>query len=345
MSGMLDEFMDLMALVIEKKASNSDREKLNAYWLRMMMASRVEDTRFQPAQIGTDTEKLNGQYASYYLNATNINAGLLNTDRYSAYADLTAESKLGSGALQVAVGNHSHGGSTSGNLIDFFDGALAVVTDVTKFVVPYAGTIQIVYITEEDNGSANSTIVDVHKNGTTIFTTQGNRPTIAHDDADNVASGTPDVTSVAAGDVLTVDIDAIATGASGLGVVIAMTYVNTDTPEPFAYIFTVEQDLTVNTGKLRIYNMTGTSKTITQVFGSVSNAPVGASVLVDVNIDGTTIFTTQSNRLTIAAGDFTGNTATIENATWAAGSYLTMDIDQIGSTSSGHNLTVHVVTL
>ena len=345
MSGVLGEFMDLMALVIEKKASNSDREKLNAYWLRMMMASRVEDTRFQPAQVGTDTEKLNGQYASYYLNSTNQNAGTLHTDRYSAYADLTAESKLGSGALQVAVGNHNHGGSTSGNLSHYIDGTLAVLANVAIFVAPYDGTISKVNIAIKDKGTANSTIVDVHKNGTTIFTTQASRPTIAFDDADGVASGTPDVISFVAGDIFTFHIDAAATGAGSLFIEAATSYVNTDTPEPVAYIFTVEGDLVVATGKLRIYNMTGVDKTITQVFGSVSNVPVGAEILIDVNVDGVTIFTTQSNRLAIAAGANTGTSTTIENASWPAGSYLTMDPDQVGSASSGYNLTVHVVTL
>lgn len=57
-------------------------------------------------------------------------------------------------------------------------------------------------------------IVDVNKNGTTIFTTQGNRPTIAiSGNADD--SGTPDVTTVAEGDRLSFDIDQIGSGDAG----------------------------------------------------------------------------------------------------------------------------------
>jgi protein involved in polysaccharide export with SLBB domain len=51
-------------------------------------------------------------------------------------------------------------------------------------------------------------VFDVHKNGTTIFTTQGNRPTITTGNTVS-ASATPDVTTLAAGDKLTVDVDSI----------------------------------------------------------------------------------------------------------------------------------------
>ncbi len=44
------------------------------------------------------------------LNATNVSSGTLSTDRFSAYADLVAESKIGTGAAQVAQGDHTHAG-------------------------------------------------------------------------------------------------------------------------------------------------------------------------------------------------------------------------------------------
>lgn len=57
---------------------------------------------------GKDADTLDGQHGSYYRDASNINAGTLSTDRYSAYADLVAESKIGTGSSQVAAGNHTH---------------------------------------------------------------------------------------------------------------------------------------------------------------------------------------------------------------------------------------------
>ena len=50
--------------------------------------------------------------------------------------------------------------------------------------------------------------------------------------------------------------------------------------------------------------------TITAVRASVGVAPTGASLIVDVHLDGTTIFTTQGNRPTITATNFTDLTNT-----------------------------------
>lgn len=82
--------------------------------------------------------------------------------------------------------------------------------------------------------------------------------------------------------------------------------------------------------------------TITAVRASVGTAPTGATLIVDVNKNGTTIYTTQGNRPTIA---ISGNTATANSpdvTTLAAGDYLTVDIDQVGSTVAGGDLTVQI---
>jgi hypothetical protein len=108
-------------------------------------------------------------------------------------------------------------------------------------------------------------------------------------------------------------------------------------------VFTVESAVAISTGALRIYNCLGKTATISEVFLSAGTAPTGAALIVDVNLDGTTIFTTQSNRPQIAADANTGNTTTIEVASWQDGHYLTMDVDQVGSGTAGSDLTVHVV--
>jgi len=124
---------------------------------------------------------------------------------------------------------HSHASGTSsggGGGVDWVsqvDGALATGTNFRAMVAGGAFEIALVYIYCKTPGSASSTIVDVNLNGTTIFTTQGNRPELAYNDADQVAvSGTPEVTTVAAGDVLTWDIDQIGTGAEDLTVVVIL---------------------------------------------------------------------------------------------------------------------------
>lgn len=57
-----------------------------------------------------NAELLNGQLGSYYQNASNLNTGTLSTSLYSAYGDLVADSRIGTGASQVAAGDHLHDG-------------------------------------------------------------------------------------------------------------------------------------------------------------------------------------------------------------------------------------------
>jgi hypothetical protein len=102
--------------------------------------------------------------------------------------------------------------------------------------------------------------------------------------------------------------------------------------------------LTVDTGLSRWYNRTGATLTIVGVWLSAGVAPTGAPILVDVNKNGTTIFTTQANRPTVAATTNGGTISATPNVTaFAQGDYLTIDIDQIGSTIAGGYLTGGVV--
>jgi hypothetical protein len=108
---------------------------------------------------------------------------------------------------------------------------------------------------------------------------------------------------------------------------------------PYSYLGNV----VVNIGTFRLYNDTGSTWTITGVRASVGTAPAGAAIIIDVNKNGTTIFTTQANRPTIAAAANTsGNVTNVDVTTIAAGEYLTIDIDQIGSTTAGADLTVQI---
>lgn len=102
--------------------------------------------------------------------------------------------------------------------------------------------------------------------------------------------------------------------------------------------------LTVGAGTHRLYNDTGATLTIKGVRASVGTAPTGASLIVDINIGGTTIFSTQANRPTIAVSTNTSGKVTNMNTTTIAdGAYFTVDIDQIGSTVAGSDLTVQIL--
>ncbi len=117
----------------------------------------------------------------------------------------------------------------------------------------------------------------------------------------------------------------------------------TVTPDPKVTIYTSEGDLTAGAGSLRMYNKFGRAINLTSVFITVDTAPTGSSIIVDVHLDGTTIFTTQSNRPEIAVTEFTDTSGAPELTNWAVDSFLQMDIDQVGSTITGADLTVHVI--
>jgi hypothetical protein len=104
------------------------------------------------------------------------------------------------------------------------------------------------------------------------------------------------------------------------------------------YPFSAGGTLTVRTGTFKAY-LSG-NYTFETCYISVGTAPTGAAVIVDVNKNGTTIFTTQSARPTIAVSttSATGNNPAV--TTFAANDYISVDIDQIGSTVAGADLTV-----
>lgn len=103
------------------------------------------------------------------------------------------------------------------------EGTLIATTGKAEFPVPFAGTLMDVRARVGTAPSGSAVIVDVNKNGTTVFTTQGNRPTIA---AGAKASGAavPDVTTFAADDYMTVDIDQIGSGTPGSDLVVVLHF-------------------------------------------------------------------------------------------------------------------------
>lgn len=70
--------------------------------------------------------------------------------------------------------------------------------------------------------------------------------------------------------------------------------------------------------------------------------PTGSSIIVDINKNGTTLFTTQGNRPTIAIGANASTPMIPAITRVGGGEYITCDIDQVGSTLPGSDLSVIV---
>ena len=105
--------------------------------------------------------------------------------------------------------------------------------------------------------------------------------------------------------------------------------------------FVITDILTVHTGTMRWY--IEANKTISNVVASVSTAPTGASVIFDINKNGTTIFTTQANRPTISAGGYADFSCIPDVVSLVQSDYLTIDVDQIGSTVPGANAVIRII--
>jgi parallel beta-helix repeat protein len=127
------------------------------------------------------------------------------------------------------------------------------------------------------------------------------------------------------------------TGAGGLS--INDGGVNTIWGDIDSLIWTMSQTLTVKTGLLEI--PFGVSAEIIEIEARLSIQPTGSSVIVDVNKNGTTMYTTQGNRPTIATSTNT-DTTTPDITAIADNDYLSVDVDQKDSNDVGQNLTVTI---
>lgn len=106
----------------------------------------------------------------------------------------------------------------------------------------------------------------------------------------------------------------------------------------------VDGPLTVDVGTAELYNDTGRTLSIASVRASVGTPPTNADIIVDVNKNGTTIFTTQSGRPRILAGTQTSGAVTgMDVRTVANGEFFTVDVDQVGAVNTGEDLTVQIL--
>lgn len=192
-----------------------------------------------------------------------------------------------------------------------------IYNDLKDLIIPSvngsyddSGLISRILILENSLSSISSSISDIEGDVTTI---QGNITTIQG----NITTLNGDVSDKA-----------------------DTTYVDDNTKERWFY-FLVPIDLTTGTDVTgRIY--IPFAGTITEVYASVSTAPTGSDLICDINLNGSTIWSTQANRVTISASSETGSQTTFDTTAVSANDYLTLDVDQVGSTIAGSKLAVRV---
>jgi len=104
------------------------------------------------------------------------------------------------------------------------------------------------------------------------------------------------------------------------------------------FTFSVDGDLEVVTGSLE-FAAPG-PMTIAEVYSRIKTAPVGQAAIADLNVNGTTAL--DASKITFPDGDNTPITVTPVVTDLVKNDYLTMDVDQRGTTTPGADLVVHV---
>jgi hypothetical protein len=97
------------------------------------------------------------------------------------------------------------------------NGKISTVTRLDgAWIAPRPGVIRRITLWRGTAGNAGSTVADVNKNGVTIYTDQGNRPTVLASAGDDVIDATTDfdVPRFVQDDRIEVDVDASETGNS-----------------------------------------------------------------------------------------------------------------------------------
>lgn len=102
-------------------------------------------------------------------------------------------------------------------------------------------------------------------------------------------------------------------------------------------IFSQSGILAVRTGTSR-YPIKGGTFQIETIAVMVNTAPTGATLIVDVNKNGSTIYGTQGNRPTVAISGTSATVGAHDSTTVTTGDYISVDIDQVGSTVPGSDL-------
>lgn len=83
--------------------------------------------------------------------------------------------------------------------------------------------------------------------------------------------------------------------------------------------------------------------TVESVFIAVGTAPTGASLIVDINKNGSTIYTTQANRPAITSGNTSAIPSLPDIVSISSNDILQVEVDQIGSTIPGSDLMIYLI--
>jgi len=109
-------------------------------------------------------------------------------------------------------GTRTNGWSKPGTISAYFSAAMTAALYGTEWVAPFPGRIAAVKASARTAGTgAGNTVMELLKNGTTMYTTTANRPTLLATATGEFANTNPDVRSFNAGDVIALQCATVST--------------------------------------------------------------------------------------------------------------------------------------
>lgn len=130
----------------------------------------------------------------------------------------------------------------------------------------------------------------------------------------------------------------------GSGGVAAWVAVNTGNPTESIIIACSDETSAIVTGNAKVTFRMPYAFTLSAVRASVTTAPTGSTIIIDINEGGSTILST---KLSIDAGEKTSTTAAsaavISDTALANDAEITIDFDQVGSTIAGAGVKVYLI--
>ena len=120
--------------------------------------------------------------------------------------------------------------------------------------------------------------------------------------------------------------------------------INTGAPTECIIIACSDESTAITTGTAKVTFRMPYAFTLTAVRASVSTAPTGSTIIIDINEGGGSILST---KLSIDASEKTSTTAAsaavISDASLASDAEMTIDFDQVGSTVAGAGVKVYLI--
>lgn len=112
-------------------------------------------------------------------------------------------------------------------------------------------------------------------------------------------------------------------------------------PDQRAFSFYVGGPLQIEPGAMSI--LSPINLKIVGVRLCVDVAPIGGTILCDINLNGVTAYTTQANRPSILDGQTVAVAMNPDVVSVSQGQKVTLDIDSVGTTTAGSNLSLTVL--